>query len=346
MDKETNDRLLDAIELLNRTVAAQLEVMERTQNGGAVSIAARDVEFKYEAGEVNLDEIFRATALEALSEACPEGDLKDEIITYHVRAQICMLKRDVFAFSREIALCLETISNKVFSRGNRKRLNTRSKALSNKGVTGRTYDWSDKQGHYYSNKEFKTKGSKNSNDTGTSLKYFAPKLRELEALFNPLRNQEFGIIENIEEVMNDGKRKNILYLTNSKYRRVVIDDNDSLEVKQPILYHASKQWWNDENKSFETIIKTYKVSKISDKELSNTNSRLFQLPDGGAGNLNWILTTLRNYESHGSFKSKKNERLLIQSVTEGSFDKTRYFHESMIYLNEFLKSDDLFDFVS
>ena len=341
MDKETNDRLLDAIELLNRTVAAQLEVMERTQNGGAVSIAARDVEFKYEAGEVNLDEIFRATALEALSEACPEGDLKDEIITYHVRAQICMLKRDVFAFSREVALCLETIANKVFSRGNRKRLNTRSKALSNMGVTGRSYDWSEKQGHYFSNKEYK-----NSNDTGTNLKYFAPKLRELEALFNPLRNQEFGIIEKIEEIMDDGKRKHILYLTNSKYRKVVIDENDSLEVKQPILYHASKQWWNDENKSFETIIKTYKVSKISDKELSNTNSRLFPLPDGDAGNLNWILTTLRNYESHGSFKSKKNERLLIQNIKAGTFDRSRYFYESMIYLNEFLKSDDLFDFVN
>lgn len=338
MDKETNDRLLDAIELLNRTVAAQLEVMERTQDGGAVSIAARNVEFKYEAGEVNLDEIFRATALEALSEACPEGDLKDEIITYHVRAQICMLKRDVFAFSREVALCLETIANKVFSRGNRKRLNTRSKALSNKGVTGRSYDWSEKQGHYYSNKEYQ-----NSNDIGTNLKYFAPKLRELEALFNPLRNQEFGIIENIEEVIDDGKRKTILHLTNSKYRRVVIDVNDSLEVKQPILYHASKQMWDEENKSFEAVIKTFKVSKIIDKELSNTNSRLFQLPDGDVGNLNWIIPTLRNYESHGSFKSKKNERLLIQYVKAGTFDKSRYFYESMNYLNEFLKCDDLFN---
>lgn len=338
MDKETNDRLLDALELLNRTVAAQLEVMERTQDGGAVSIAARDVEFKYEAGEINLDEIFRATALEALSEACPEGDLKDEIITYHVRAQICMLKRDVFAFSREVALCLETIVNKVFSRGNRKRLNTRSKALSNKGVTGRSYDWSEKQGHYYSNKEYQ-----NSNEIGTNLKYFAPKLRELEALFNPLRNQEFGIIENVEEVIDDGKRKTILHLTNSKYRRVVIDVNDSLEVKQPILYHASKQMWDEENKSFEAVIKTYKVSKIIDKELSNTNSRLFQLPDGDVGNLNWIIPTLRNYESHGSFKSKKNERLLIQNVKAGTFDKSRYFYESMNYLNEFLKCDDLFN---
>lgn len=346
MDKETNDRLLDAIELLNRTVAAQLEVMERTQDGGAVSIAARDVEFKYEAGEVNLDEIFRATALEALSEACPEGDFKDEIITHHVRAQICMLKRDVFAFSREVALCLETIANKVFSRGNRKRLNTRSKALSNKGVTGRTFDWDEKEGYYTVIRKYQSEIDGSTKVRKNKLQHFASKLRELEALFNPFRYQEFGIIESIEEALDDGKRKNILYLKNSKYRRVIVDYDESLEVNQSILYYANNQPWDKENKSFSTILKTKKVTIIRDDELEFTNFRLFQLPDGDVGNLNWIIPTLRNYESHGSFKSKKYDRLLIQNVKAGTFDKSRYFYESMNYLNEFLKSDDLFDFVN
>ena len=346
MDNETNDRLLKAIELLNRTVAAQLEVMALAQEGNTVSIAARDVEFKYEAGEINLDEIFISTALESLSEACSEGELKDEIIKHHVRAQICMLKRDVFAFSREVAMCLETVANKVFSRGNRKRLNTRSKALSNKGVTGHSYEWSESQNHYYINRAYFSKEDNGSKESKTNLKYFGSKLRELEILFNPLRNMEFGVIERIEEVSEGGDKKQVLHLINSEYRRVIVDFDITLEEKQSILYYANKQWWDDNDKSFGAIVKTNKVYIVRDGELANANYRLFRLSNGDAGNLNWILKTLRNYESHGSFKSKKNERLLIINVKAGNFDNSRFFYESMNYLNGFLKNDDLFDFIN
>lgn len=346
MDNEDNKRLLKAIELLNRTVATQLEVMEDIREGNSVSVAARNVEFKYEAGEIILDEIFTATALEALSTACSEGDLKDEIIKHHIRAQICMLKRDVFAFSREVAMCLETLANAVFSRANRKRLNSRSKALTNAGATGHSYDWNESKSVFFVKREYARKRYAESSKPGVELKYFANKLRELELLFNPMRYQEFGVIERIEEVYSNGYKNQVLHLVNSNYRRVIVDFDNTLEVKQSILYYANKQFWDDDSRSFEPVVKTNKVVIVRDNELANTNYRLFQLADGDAGNLNWILTTLRNYESHGSFKSKKNERSLIQSVKSGSFNKSGYFYETMIYLNEFLKNDDLFDFVN
>ena len=43
------------------------------------------------------------------------------------------------------------------------------------------------------------------------------------------------------------------------------------------------------------------------------------------GILNWVIISLRNYQSHGSFKSQNQKRLLFQQVKSDYFEKCRFF---------------------
>lgn len=332
MSVDTNESLLKAIESLNRMVAVQTELLEETREENGLAVGARDIEFKYQAGEINLDELFRRNAEEALSKKCPDGDFRDEIISYHIGAQIAMLKRDVFSFSQQVALCLEALSNKVFQRTNRNKLNSRSKSIKNGGVTGLEYVWSEKS------KCFKLENK--------YLNSLAFKLPEMEKLFNPLRNTEFGIIESLEQFSKNGKQYLLLSLSNSRYDKVITIYESTLAVGKSILYYVNTLFFDEDKKAYELILVSKKVEVVTSHNLSFYKSRVFLFGNGKVGKLNWVITTLRNYQSHGSFKSLNLERVLIQQVKSGNFEKSRFFYECMTYLNEFISKNDIYDYVN